>query len=175
MKTNDRLLAVDASAKDWREGVPEFSIRDVMLMRLIRVASLGITALTDPVLRPTGLTESSYHTLIVVLASGAAGTTPSVLCEQLGQNRANMTRIIDLLKSEKLIRIGRDTRDARRRHIVITPSGSTLVRTYAKRFQPILRTVFGTLAESDKRALNCMLRNLIGAMDAAERLVQRAV
>ena len=86
MKTKDRLSAVDASAKGWREGVPEFSIEDVTLMRLIRVASLGITAFTDPVLRPTGLTESSYHTLIVVLASGDEGTTPSTLSEQVGQN-----------------------------------------------------------------------------------------
>lgn len=174
MKTNDRLLAVDASAKDWREGVPEFPIEDVILMRLIRVASLGITAITDPVLRPAGLTESSYHTLIVILASGSEGTTPSALCEQVGQNRANMTRILDLLGSEKLIRIGQNTRDARRKHIVITPAGRKLVRAYAKRFQPILQAAFATLREADKRALDRMLRSLIGAMDAAECLVSPA-
>ncbi|MGQ0700779.1 MAG: MarR family winged helix-turn-helix transcriptional regulator [Panacagrimonas sp.] len=171
MKTKDRLLAVDGSAKDWREGVPEFPGEDVLLMRLIKVASLGITAFTDPVLRPTGLTESSYHTLIVVLASGSTGTTPSALCEQVGQNRANMTRILDLLASEKLVRVGQDARDARRRRIVATSAGRTLVRTYATRFQPILKTAFGSLKVVDKRALERILRVLIDSMDAAERMV----
>lgn len=171
MKTKDRLFAVDSSAKDWREGVPEFPGEDVLLMRLIRVASLGITAFINPVLRPTGLTESSYHTLIVVLASGNAGTTPSTLCEQVGQNRANMTRILDLLASEKLVRVQQDARDARRRRIVATPAGRALVRTYATRFQPILNTAFGSLSAADKRSLERILRALIDSMDAAERIV----
>jgi MarR family transcriptional repressor of emrRAB len=171
MKTRDRLLAVNASVKGWREGVPEFSIEDVTLMRLIRVASLGITAFTDPVLRPTGLTESSYHTLIVVLASGEEGTTPSILSEQVGQNHANMTRILSVLASEKLIRVSPDARDARRRRIVVTAAGRTLVRTYAARFEPIVKAAFASLSAADKRVLQRMLRSLIESMDAAERLV----
>jgi MarR family transcriptional regulator, negative regulator of the multidrug operon emrRAB len=152
MKTKDRLLAVDASAKGWREGVPEFSIEDVTLMRLIRVASLGITAFIDPVLRPTGLTESSYHTLIVVLASGDEGTTPSTLTEQVGQNHANMTRILSVLASEKLVRVSQDARDA-------------------ARFEPIVKAAFGSLSAADKRTLQRTLRSLIESMDAAERMV----
>ena len=161
---------MDSSARDWREGVPEFPIEDVTLMRLIKVASLGITAFTDPVLRPTGLTESSYHTLIVVLAAGDKGTTPSALCEQVGQNRANMTRILDLLASSKLIRVDQDTHDARRRRIVATAAGRKLVRSYAIRFQPILQTAFGALSAVDKRALERVLRALIGSLDEAERM-----
>lgn len=170
MKTKDRLSAVDASARDWREGVPEFPIEDVTLMRLIKVASLGITAFTDPVLRPTGLTESSYHTLIVVLAGGDKGSTPSALCEQVGQTRANMTRILDLLASSKLIRVDQDAHDARRRRIVATPAGRKLVRSYAARFQPILQTAFGTLSQADKHSLERVLRALIDSIDAAERM-----
>lgn len=171
MKTKDRLLAVDASAKGWREAVPEFSIEDVTLMRLIRVASLGITAFSDPVLRPTGLTESSYHTLVVVLASGEEGTTPSALAEQVGQNHANMTRILRVLASEKLVRISPDARDARRRRIVATAAGRTLVRTYAARFEPIVKAALAGLSAADKRALQRTLRSLIESMDAAERMV----
>lgn len=170
MKTKDRLLAVDASAKGWREGVPEFSIEDVTLMRLIRVASLGITAFTDPILRPTGLTESSYHTLIVVLASGDEGTTPSILSEQVGQHHANMTRILSVLASEKLVRVSQDARDARRRRIVATAAGRTLVRAYAARFEPIAKTAFASLSAADKRLLQRLLRSLIESIDAAESM-----
>ncbi len=171
MRTKDRLLAVDVSANGWRKSVPEFSSEDVTLMRLIRVASLGITSFTDPVLRPTGLTESSYHTLIVVLASGEEGTTPSILSEQVGQNHANMTRILSVLASEKLVRVSQDARDARRRRIVATAAGSTLVRTYAARFEPIVKAAFASLSAANKRALQRTLRSLIESMDAAERMV----
>lgn len=168
MKTKDRLHAVDASAKRWLEGVPEFPAEDVMLMRLIRVASLGITAFTDPALRPTGLTESSFHTLVVAMASGDDGTTPSALCEQVGQNHANMTRILSVLAKEALVQISPDPRDARRRRIVATAAGHALVRHYAGRFQPIVHTAFGSLSTAEKRALQSMLRRLIGSMDTAE-------
>lgn len=174
MKTHDRLFAVDATAKGWSEGVPEFRMQDVTLMRLIRVASLGITAITDPVLRPTGLTESSYHTLIVILASGNEGTTPSGLCQQVGQNHANMTRILDVLATEKLIRVERDTRDGRRRRVVITVSGRMLVRTYATRLEPVVAITFSALSAADKRSLERALRALIGSMDEAERIVGSA-
>lgn len=171
MRTKDRLLAVDASAGDWRKVAPQFQEEDVLLMRLIRVASLGITAFTDPILRPTGLTESSYHTLIVVLACGDGGTTPSTLCEQVGQTPANMTRILDLLATEKLIRIRPDARDARRRRVVATASGRKLVRDYAVRFEPLIRVAFGALGAAEKKVLERALRVLIESMDAVERMV----
>lgn len=170
MKTRDRLLALDSSAKDWSEGVPEFPSEDVMLMRLIRVASLGITGFIDPILRPTGLTESSYHTLIVVLASGKTGSTPSALCEQVGQTRANMTRILSLLESEKLIGAEQDARDARRRRIVATPAGRKLVRSCAAKCQPVLKAAFGGLNPEDKQVLERVLRALIEKFDNAERM-----
>jgi hypothetical protein len=80
MKTNDRLLAIDSSAQRWSENVPGIPQLDMTLMRLIRVASQGITACFDPLLRPTGLTESSFHTLVVIVGSGKRGTTPTALC-----------------------------------------------------------------------------------------------
>ena len=171
MKTRDRLRAVDASAPEWHKGVPEFPMEDVTLMRLIRVASLGITSIIDPLLRERGLTESSYHTLIVALASGPKGTTPSTLCEQVGQNRANMTRILDLLAEEQLVRVTVDARDARRRRVIATAVGRKLVRTIAQKFQPILKIVFGALHAADKRSLESTLRTLIESMDDAELMV----
>lgn len=173
MKTNDRLLAVDSSSAGWREGMPEVPPQEALLMRLIRVASQGITATVDPMLRPTGLTESSFHTLVVVMGSGAQGATPTALCEQVGQNRANMTRILDLLASEKLVKVDADGRDARRKRIAITAAGRKLVRTYAARMAPIVAATFRDLGAQDKRTFERLLRTLIASMDEAERLVSR--
>lgn len=173
MKTRDRLLAVDASAEDWQASVPEFSYEDVTLMRLIRVASQSITAFTDPLLRPSGLTESSYHTLIVVLANGDRGTTPSALCEQVGQNRANMTRILNVLETEGQVQVLADPHDARRRRVVITPAGRALVRSHAQAFKPIVATAFSALKPAEKKALEQILRRLVVSMDRAEQVVAR--
>lgn len=173
MKTNDRLLAIDSSAPGWRDSVPDVPAQDVTLMRLIRVASQGITACTDPILRPAGLTESSFHTLVVIVASGKPGTTPTALCEQVGQNRANMTRILDLLLSEKLVRIDAHERDARRKRVAITATGRKLVKAYASRFAPIVTEAFGALDEQDKCTFERLLRAVIVSMDSAERSVGR--
>lgn len=173
MKTNDRLLAIDSSAQRWSENVPGIPQLDITLMRLIRVASQGITACFDPILRAAGLTESSFHTLVVIVGSGKCGTTPTELCEQVGQNRANMTRILDLLLSEKLVRVDADRRDARRKQVAVTPAGRKLVKSYAARFAPIVGEVFSRLDAKDKQGFERALRTIIASMDAAERLVGR--
>jgi len=175
MRTRDRLLAVDSSAAEWREGLPEFPTQDVTLMRLIRVASQGITAFTDPVLRPAGLTESSWHTMLVVMAAGSQGTIATALCEQVGQNRANMTRILELLASEKLVQIQADARDARRRRIVASAAGRKLVKTYGGIFEPIVNAAFAGLDVVDKKSLERLLRNLIGSIETAEVMAAKVV
>jgi len=174
MKTKDRLLAVDSSARDWSRNVPGFAQQDVTLMRLIRVASQGITACFDPMLRHAGLTESSFHTLVVITGCGKQGTTPGALCEQVGQARANMTRILDLLLSEKLIRVDVHERDARRKRVSVTAAGQKLVQSEAARLAPIIEEVFGGLDAKDKREFERILRAIIESMDAAERAVGRA-
>lgn len=169
MKTNDRLLAIDSSAQRWSQSVPGIPQVDITLMRLIRVASQGITACFDPLLRPAGLTESSFHTLVVIVGSGTRGTTPNALCEQVGQNRANMTRILDLLLSEKLVRVDAHERDARRKLVSVTPAGRRLVKSYAGRFAPVVGEIFRGLDAKDKERFERVLRTTIASMDAAER------
>jgi len=170
MKTNDRVRAVDASVPNWETSVPEMPLQDVLLMRLLRVASQGITACIDPLLRSVGLTESSYHTLVITLAAGAEGSTPGSLCVQVGHAPANMTRILDLLRKQKLVAIKLDTHDARRRRIVITPSGRALVSRYAAKLSLAISTALGGLSVADKRSFEHLLRKVFASMDAAERM-----
>lgn len=171
MKTVDRLHAVDSSAQGWRAGVPGLPLQDAMLMRLIRVASLGITACVDPLLRPEGLTESSYHTLVIVMASGVDGVTPSLLCEQVGQTRANMTRILFLIESERLVTVSTDGRDGRRKRVRITPLGKRLVTKYSAKLAPSITTAMSGLSDKEKRTFERLLRALIVSMGVAEQTI----
>lgn len=152
-----------------RATVPELPMADVTLMRLIRVASFAITVCVDGPLRPAGLTESAYHTLIVTMSGGAKGLTVSELCAQVGQARANMTRIISLLCRRGLVVTRADPHDHRRKYVVITPAGRRLTKTYATRLAPAIGSALSGMSPADKRALEQSLRALLASMDQAER------
>jgi len=139
-------------------------------MRLLRVASQGITACVDPVLRPAGLTESSYHTLIIVMAAGVEGTTPTALCTQVGQAAANMTRILEVLRREALIEIRLDPRDGRRRRVFITQRGTLVVQDYAKQLTPIVNTALSGVSAEDKVSFERLLRAIVASLDKAEAM-----
>lgn len=109
----------------------------------------------------------------MVLANGDRGTTPSALCEQVGQNRANMTRILNVLETEGQVQVLADPHDARRRRVVITPAGRALVRSHAQAFKPIVATAFSALKPAEKKALEQILRRLVVSMDRAEQVVAR--
>lgn len=171
MKTVERLSAVDASAQRLGDGIPDLPLQDMQLMRLIRVTSLGINACVEPLLRPEGLTESSFHTLVIVMSGDLRdGISPGALCEQVGQTRANMTRILDVLTSQKRVVIEADQHDGRRRRVRITPLGRQLVRKCTKKLAPTIGVAMSGLTEADKPKLERLLRGLILSMDAAERL-----
>lgn len=174
MKTLDRLTAIDASVGAWAAVAPDLPAMDMVLMRLVRVASLGITACMEPVLRPEGLTESSYHTLIVVTSAGSAGITPGALCEQLGQTRANMTRILETLHDKGFIAIAEDQHDRRRKQVEATAAGRRLVQRYAKALAPVAALAMSGLTAGDKQVLEKLLRKLSKSMDAAERWSMKA-
>ncbi|MGB0955880.1 MAG: MarR family winged helix-turn-helix transcriptional regulator [Panacagrimonas sp.] len=168
MKTIERLNAIEASAESWRKSMAGIAPEDVSLMRLIRVASLGITAFVDPMLRDSRLTESSYHSLIVIVASGGKGITVTALCDQVGQARANMTRILKLLASMDLILMRADSGDSRRKRVIATDKGNRLIRTLSKRLSPIVRLAFSGVSAEQKQSLHQLLGKLIASASMAE-------
>ncbi len=172
MKSDERLKAIDSSQESWRANLTRIPNEDVTLMRLIRAASLGITGFTDPMLLDTGLTESSYHSLIVIVACGDKGISATAVCDQVGQTRANMTRILKLLETEKLIKIRTDPHDARRKRVVATEKAQHLIQTCGERLQPLVQTVFLKIEPKEKETLHKILRKLITSMSQAETEAQ---
>lgn len=169
MKTIDRLFAIDASAQRLQAGIPSVPLADVQLMRLIRVASLGISACVEPVLRPKGLNESALHTLMIAVSSGEAGATPTALCDQVGQTRANMTRILDSLVRQKLVTAISDGGDGRRKRISVTPAGRKLAQSCSQALKPVITSAMSGLNDDEKQKFELMLRRLIGTLGVEER------
>lgn len=168
MKTSSRTQSVYTSLPQWAASVPGLPLTEVKLLRLVRVASLGITAITEPILRPHGLTESSYHALVTIAASGSAGLAPGLLSELIGQTRSNMTRIVRLLSSKKLIRSLPDPHDARSRVLMISEAGLHLVNTQGRELGRLVAMAESTLTSREKSTLESLLRKMLASMDRTE-------
>jgi DNA-binding MarR family transcriptional regulator len=168
MKTLSRTQSVYTSLPQWAASVPGLPLAEVTLLRLIRVASLGITAITEPILRPDGLTESSYHTLVTIAASGPAGLTPGSLCDLIGQTRSNMTRILQLLATHKLIESLDDPHDARSKIVFASQAGRDLVETQGRELARLVALAEIDLTKEEKKVLENLLRKVLAGMDHAE-------
>lgn len=75
-------------------------------------------------LAPHGLTRMAYAVLGVIVFDGK--TTPKHIAEFLGLDRAAVTRLLDKLEEQDLIRRDRDRNDRRSVSTRATPRGETL-------------------------------------------------
>src|SRR5690348_203254 len=111
MKSIQRLAAIDTSSPRLSQGFPDLPVQLVMLMRLVRAASQGMSDYLAPFLRPGGFTGSSLPTLLLLFPSRGGTASPGLLGELVGQTRANMTRILENLSGGKLVSRAADGRD----------------------------------------------------------------
>ena len=89
-------------------------VRDIVLLRLIKHLSAQFGAHLNRMVRPAGLNEVGFRTLMMLYASAAAGVFASQLSEAAGETRTNMTRICDDLSRKGLLRRRAGTSDRRR-------------------------------------------------------------
>ena len=162
------------TGSEWKEVLPDLPATDVALLRLIRSASQGITSFVDPAVRPSGLTENSYHVLTVIAASGERGIRPASLCRQTGTSPANMTRVLWNLSCENLIQTRRAGPSLRQRWVSATPSGRQLVERCGRTLRPIVQTALSSLSTSEKSQLDQLLRSVVAAMGEAASLSESA-
>tara|TARA_R110000787_G_scaffold15088_22_gene46505 strand:- start:429 stop:959 length:531 start_codon:yes stop_codon:yes gene_type:complete len=168
-----RLQSIESSLDGWRKSAPDVEEGNALLMRLIRASSLGISSCVDPILRESGLTESSFHTLVVTTAAGAHGITASGLCAEVGQGAANMTRILKLLETLGLAKLRADSNDARRRRAIATARGKALVHSYGKKLAPVINESFSDLSEKEKSQLHDLLYKVMHSLGRAELMARK--
>jgi MarR family transcriptional repressor of emrRAB len=175
MKSIDRLAAIDTSSPRLSAGMPDIPLQLVVLMRLVRAASQGMSDYLGPFLRPSGFTESSLHTLMLLFASRDGTASPGMLCELVGQTRANMTRILETLADGKLVSRATDGRDARRQVIRITNEGKRLIREVVPTIAAPLKLAMTGMTKDEVSTLVKLLRKLIVSLDRGERQLRAAV
>jgi MarR family transcriptional regulator, negative regulator of the multidrug operon emrRAB len=169
MKSRERLAAIDASTPQIAAKIPNHPVAEMELMRLIRVVHLGMCANLDLMFRPFGLSDNSFHTLVLVLASERGALSPSLLCELVGQTRANMTRILRELTSKGLVYCVADEGDGRRKIVRITAKGRRQVLHIAPQLTLPAQVALSGLGNKERRVLQRLLRKLVVSLDQGER------
>ncbi|MDB5970062.1 MAG: MarR family transcriptional regulator [Hydrocarboniphaga sp.] len=175
MKGTDRVDAIDASTPRMVDNMPGVPVDIIALMRLMRAANQGLSNFLEPVMRPFGFTESSFHTLMLIFSSEQGTATPSQLCELVGQTRANMTHILAGLVSQSYVSRSTDGDDGRRRIIRITAEGRRLVRATLPTLAAPLSLALEGLKPADITQLDKLLRRFVASLANGERRMRASI
>jgi MarR family transcriptional repressor of emrRAB len=165
MRGIERLAAVNRSTPPMAEALPNLPMPETVMVRLIRIGVVGLGQFFEPVFRGIGLTETSFHVLCLLMASDRGEASPSELSELVGTSRANMTRILDALASDRLVSRNVEERDARRQIVRITAEGRRNVSDAAPRLAEPLRRAFSGLSAEEFAQLDHLLRKVIKSFD----------
>jgi MarR family transcriptional repressor of emrRAB len=165
MRGLERLAAVNRSTPAMAEALPNLPMPQTVMVRLIRIGVVGLGQFFEPVFRAIGLNENSFHVLCLLMANDRGEASPSELSELVGTSRANMTRILDELSTEKFITRLPEQRDGRRLVVQITAAGRKAATEATPKLAEPLRRAFSDLTPEEFGQLDVLLRRVIMSFD----------
>jgi len=133
-------------------------------MRLIKHLSAQFGANLGRFVRPAGLNEVSFRTLMMLYAN-EGGVHASRLSEATGETRTNITRICDELAHKGLLLRHPGVEDRRRVVLELTRKGVALIERLLPKVWGELERGLHTLSRSEKRDLERLLKKLATAFD----------
>jgi MarR family transcriptional repressor of emrRAB len=163
------FAVIEASIGRVAERLRGAPVRDVVLLRLIKHLSARFGAHLSRMVRPSGLNEVGFRTMMVLFAHAETGMHASQLSEAAGETRANMTRICDELARKGLLRRRAGTSDRRRVVLEITRKGSMLIERLLPKMWSELDLGMRALSAKEKLDLERLLKKLAAALDAKEQ------
>ena len=144
-----------------RAGTP--AIADCTCFNL-RKAARAVTQLYDEALRPSGLRATQFSLLSVI---GALGTVSiSALAEEAVMDRTTLTRNLNLLEQDGLVRI-EPGEDARVREVSLTPVAHRKLAKARRFWRKAQAHMIHTLGSGRVRRLLGDLSNAVGAAQTA--------
>ncbi|MGA9421013.1 MAG: MarR family transcriptional regulator [Rhodanobacteraceae bacterium] len=159
------MQGIEAGVGHVARRMPGLPVKDVMLLRLLKLAADGLTRRVIEVVRPQGLNESDFRVLMQLYSSPSGRAFPGELCLYVVQTRTNMTRIADALVRRGLVTRTPNEQDRRRIELRITTAGKRFVDKLLPRLLPDLRASFSVLSAADKRLMRALLERLIDSID----------
>ena len=165
MRGIERLKAVERSTPPMAEALPDLPMNETVMVRLLRIAVVGLGHYFEPVFRDIELSESAFHVLGILVASENGQASPSELSELVGASRANMTRILDGLSRDGLIVRSAESQDARRLTVSVTSKGRKAIKSAVPRLVIPLKQAFSGLTNQEFSKLSELLKKAIVSFD----------
>lgn len=159
-RMNECLEHMDAGIARAGEMLPGIPLQEVKLTRLLLLVGGNLLEELERSLKPHGLNDSDFRTLMMIHSSPSGSASPSELCEYAQQGATNMTRIANVLVKAGLVTRAASAEDRRRVVLSITPAGKRLVRKILPPLFPRVLGAFASLSASDKRTLDRLLRQV---------------
>jgi MarR family transcriptional repressor of emrRAB len=167
-RMNECLEHMDAGIARAGEILPGIPLQEVKLTRLLLLVGGNLLEELERNLKPYGLNDSDFRTLMMIHSSPSGSASPSELCEYAQQGATNMTRIANVLVKAGLVTRASSAEDRRRVVLSITPAGKRLVRKIVPPLFPKVLGAFASLSASDKRTLDRLLRQVALNIDSLD-------
>jgi DNA-binding MarR family transcriptional regulator len=126
----------------------------------VRMAARAVTRTYDDILRPTGLRATQFSVLVAIAVDGAMSI--AALTEFLGMDRSTLTRNLQPLQKDGLVRIGAEGW-RRSRTLEITDKGRQRVRAAMPLWEKAQKILMGKLGARNGPAVLDGLDHLIRA------------
>lgn len=112
-----------------------------------------------------GFPMTTWVLLATLVRSGPA--TQREIADATGQHAASVSRLVNDLEAQKLVRRGRDDVDRRRARVQISAAGKAFCRAARPHVIGALGEALAPMSTGEQRALRALLRKLVPPSDPA--------
>lgn len=155
----DAPISQSALQQELRQTVPFASPRAEAFLNLLRTAD-RLQRQLRVALRPYGVTDTQYNALRILRGARGAPMSCAEIGERLINQDPDITRLLDRLERQGLVRRERDLRDRRIVLSRITPAGLSKLQAMDK---IVDACVEGMLAHMDTEEIHTMIALLVRA------------
>ncbi len=160
---------IDSAVKRVSAIIPGAPEDDIRLVRLIHCVAAEMSSNFDNMLRPHGLNETDFRTLMQLFCSPDGQAHPSDLSQLATQSRTNMTRIVDSLVERGWVTRYASDVDRRRIVLAITSEGQAMVKRLLPQFHPKLSSFLSILSGKEKQMMTEGLQRIATSLDVHVR------
>jgi MarR family transcriptional repressor of emrRAB len=164
-RLGQRAAEIEAAVQRAAERCRIVAVTETVALRLLVLLGREISALLEQTLRPHGLNETEFRTLMMLFSQPDGVAHPGELCASAAQSPANMMRVSDGLCERGLITRVACEQDRRRTILRITPAGEALARELLPHTEALTQSLFEPLPAADRQALLEQLRALAARID----------
>ncbi|NID14430.1 MarR family transcriptional regulator [Luteibacter yeojuensis] len=142
------------------QRTPEMPVSEVLLVRMLMMTAGALLRSFESKLKPYGLNDSDFRTLMMLYSSEDGTASPGELCSLAEQKPTNMTRIANALAKRDLISRAHATHDRRQVVLRITPAGRRFVTKMLPPLFPPLIESFACFNANERKTFERLLKKL---------------